>query len=66
MDHLYQVILEKAGQQYPTRVAQLDVWALLAFKDAPLHIAERALKEFVKENHEPDKASEDFRALLGQ
>jgi hypothetical protein len=47
-------------------MGQLDVKALLMFKDAPLHIAEQALREFVSIGHDPENASETFRRLLGQ
>jgi hypothetical protein len=66
MDHPYQVCLERFGRQRPTRMGQLDVKALLVFKDAPLHIAEQALREFVSIAHDPENASETFRRLLGE
>lgn len=47
-------------------MGKLDVMALIAYKDAPLHIAEQALREFVRDPQEPVDASEAFRRLLGQ
>lgn len=66
MEHVYQMCLERFGKQRPTRMAKLDVLAMLSYKDAPLHIAEQALRDFVSDPTEPEDASETFRRLLGE
>ena len=48
MDHMYQVFLERFGKQRPRRMGRLDVVALIEYKDAPLHIAQQAVKDFVE------------------
>lgn len=64
MDHMYQVFLERFGKQRPRRMGRLDVVALIEYKDAPLHIAQQAVKDFVEDPTEPEDASETFRRLL--
>lgn len=50
MEPLKLRLLHVQGSLRPERMAQLDSCTLRAFSEAPVHVAELALKEFVKQD----------------
>jgi hypothetical protein len=66
MEPMKQRLLHTRGAQRPTLMARLDYHALKAFSDAPVHVAELALAEFIKVGTVDVAPAELFASLLKQ
>ena len=66
MEPIKQRLLATRGAARPALIARLDYPALRAFVDAPVHVAELALVEFLKVGSEADAPAEKFASLLKQ
>ena len=59
-------LLRTQGAQRPKLMARLDYHALVAFAHAPVHVAELALAEFLREATAQAPPSELFISILKQ
>lgn len=64
MEPIKQRMLRIQGSQRPALMARLDFKALRALAEAPVHIADSALRSFISQNYEPQDASAEFLQCL--
>ena len=64
MEPMKQRLLRIQGSQRPDLMTQLDFHALKALAEAPVHVADKAIREFVNINYDPQDASLEFRRFL--
>lgn len=59
-------LLSQQGTRRPARMAQVDYEALRAFAEAPVHVAELALKDFVAPDEVEGVPARVFESLIKQ
>lgn len=64
MEPIKQRMLRTQGSQRPALMARLDFKALRALAEAPVHIADNAIRSFIRLNYEPQDASVEFLRCL--
>eukprot|EP00892_Ulva_mutabilis_P005535 jgi/Ulvmu1/3353/UM156_0010.1 len=66
MEPIKQRMLRIQGAQRPSLMARLDFKALRALAEAPVHVADQAIRAFTSLNYEPQDAPTEFLRCLNE